>query len=342
MSEREIMRRYVLLIAAPACLLLGLPVAARADLAPPSSATATAANVGGLLGVSMTGAGADRNTAGAQASVIAVGGEPVLGTGGSQASTGESGGALVDTGDALPAKVQLAPWRATASGSAADSTRSSKASAAVARAEVPSAAKLGVLQSESSAQHESGKSIGAGSSDAIDLGLADIARLILLHSEVRSEGEGHSYLVGLNGTEIGTDEQLGELCALQAPGLLALSCLTATGGTAGGLLGGSAEVLGVSSPLADALDPITAFSTTASSGTGTVVAGAAEPSATSTEAARAVSPAASTSPSDAAGQALGALPRTGVAAASLAATALTALLAGAALRLFGRRRRVVA
>ena len=335
------MRRYVLLIAAPACLLLGLP-AAQADLAPAATATATAANVGGLLGVSMTGAGADPNTAGARASVIEVGGEPVLGTGGSQASTGESGGALVDTGEALPAKVQLAPWRATARGSAANSTRSSKASAAVARAAVPDVANLGVLQSESSAEHQSGKSVGAGSSDGIDFGLADIARLILLHSEVRSEGEGHSYLVGLNGTEIGTDEQLGELCALQATDLLALSCLKASGGPAGGLIGGGAEVLGVSTPLAAALDPVSAFRTAASSGTGAAALGATEPSTASSETARAVSPAAATSPTEEAGQALGALPRTGVAAASLAATALTALLAGAALRLLGRRRSVIA
>lgn len=325
----------MLYIAAPALLVLGLPAAARADLAPPGAATATALKVGSLVGVSTTGAAADQNTAGAQASVIEVGGEPVLGTGGSQASSGESSGALVDTGTALPAHVQVAPWHATATGSADESTRSSEASAAAARAEVPEVAKLGVLQSNSSAEHQSAKSVGAGSSDGIDLGLADVARLILLHSEVSSEGEGHSYLVGLNGTEIGTDEQLGQTCALQATGLLGLSCLQASGG----LLGGSADVLGISTPLASVLDPVTAFSTTSSAGTGSEPISVLPADATpvSTETARTVSPAAST-PANTAGQVLGALPRTGAGAAAVSGLALAALLSGGALRRLGRRR----
>jgi hypothetical protein len=53
--------------------------------------------------------------------------------------------------------------------------------------------------------------------------------------------------VGLDGTEIGTDDQLGQACVLGAPGLLGLSCLQASG-LAGGLIGGSAELLGVTAP----------------------------------------------------------------------------------------------
>ena len=90
------MRRHILFAAAPACLLLCLPVAAHADVAPPGAATATALRVGSLVGVSTTGAAADPNTADAHAAVIELGGAPILGTGGSQASTGESGGALLD------------------------------------------------------------------------------------------------------------------------------------------------------------------------------------------------------------------------------------------------------
>jgi hypothetical protein len=330
------MRRFVLYAAAPACLLLGLPLAAKADIAPPGTASATAAQVGSLVGVSTTGAAANPDTAGARASVLDLNGEPLLGTGGSQASTGESSGALVDTGTALPVTAQVAPWSAAASGSASNSTRSSKAAAAVARAEVPAVAKLGVLQSESSAEHRSAKSTAAGSSDAIDLGLADIARIILLHSEVSSEGIGHSYLVGLNGTEIGTGDQLGQLCALQVPDVVALSCLTAEGGLGGGLLGGNAEVLGASIPLASALDPVSAFSASATSGPGSVVAGATETPAAAVEAERSVAPAASAAPAvNTAGQAL---PRTGVAIAALFAAALAALASGGALRLLGRRR----
>lgn len=337
------MRRLALYAAAPACLLLGLPVAARADLAPPGAATATALQVGSLIGVSNTGAAANPSTADAHAAVIELGGAPVLGTGGSQASTGDSGGALLDTGASLPAQVQVAPWHASATGSSATSNRSSKASAAAARAGIPNVADLGVLQSQSSAQHTSARSTGAGSSDGIDLGLADVARLILLHSEVSSEGQGHSYLVGLNGTEIGTNDQLGQTCALNAADLLTLSCLKASGGLAGGLIGGSSDILGITTPLAAALDPVTAFSATSSSGTGSEPISILPATGTpvpSTETARTVAPAASTSPS-VGGQILAKLPRTGAAAAALAMAALAALLSGAALRLLGRRRLAV-
>src|SRR4051812_47752204 len=83
--ERRIMRRTILSAAAPACLLIGFtPVAASADAAPPGNATAAAAQVSNLVGISKTGASADRTKAGAQAAVVSIGGQPALGTGGSQ------------------------------------------------------------------------------------------------------------------------------------------------------------------------------------------------------------------------------------------------------------------
>src|SRR5438045_1142891 len=92
--------------AAPACLLIGLsPVAATADVAPPGNATAAAAQVSNLAAVSRTGASADKHKADAQASVIDVGGQPILGTGGSRPDEGETGGALLATGTSLPAHV---------------------------------------------------------------------------------------------------------------------------------------------------------------------------------------------------------------------------------------------
>jgi LPXTG-motif cell wall-anchored protein len=150
--------------------------------------------------------------------------------------------------------------------------------------------------------------------------------------------------VGLNGTEIGTNDQLGQTCALNAADLLTLSCLKASGGLAGGLIGGSSDILGITTPLAAAVDPVAAFSVTSSSGTGSEpisvlpATGTQTPSA---ETARSLAPAASTSPASVAGQILGKLPRTGAAAAALAMAALAALLSGAALRLLGRRRLAV-
>ena len=157
----------------------------------------------------------------------------------------------------------------------------------------------------------------------------DALRLVLLHSEVGSTGQGHSYLVQLNGTKIGTDEDTSKICSLDAAGVASLSCLTASGGVANGITSGGAEVLGVETTLG--LDPAAAFTTSASFGSGSVtppiLPAVAEALLPSAEAPRmAAAPAAG-------------LPRTGVAAASLGASGLAALLSGSALRLIGRRRR---
>jgi len=330
------MRRSTLFATAPACLLIGLtPVAASAVPAPASSATATAAQVSNLVGISSTAAKADPSSAEARAAVISIGGHPALNTGGTQSGEGEAGGALLDTGDKLPAHLQVAPWKAGAKGTAGSAQRSSHASAALARLEAPGqAAKLGVLTSSATADHTTEKSDSTSTSDAADLVLGD-THVVLLHSEVSSAGKGHSYLVGLSGTEIGTDDQLGKspICSLDAS-VVALSCLTASGGVANGLTTGAAEVAGVKTALG--LGPVSAFATTAASGTGSAPSilesvAAAVPPAETPRAAAAVEPAPAPPVT---------LARTGVALASTAAAALAALLAGLGLRLFGRRRRL--
>src|SRR5205823_9788270 len=135
------------------------------------------------------------------------------------------------------------------------STRHARGSAALARVDVPSVATVGVLTSDSQASYTDQKSTGQAVTDGFQAGLLDAIQVVLLHSEVSSEGRGHSYLVGLNGTEIGTDEQLGAspLCALNAPGLLSLSCLSASGGgsgTAGGVGAAAAQVAEVTPAVA--------------------------------------------------------------------------------------------
>ena len=322
------MRRQVLSAAAPACLLIGLtPLAAAADVAPPGNATATAAQVSNLATISKTAAQADQSKSQAQAAAINIGGEPVKGTGGTQAGEGESGGALVDTAAALPARVQVAPWKATAKGSENSAKRSSHGSAALARVDVPETAKLGVLTSDASAEHSNGKSTGQSTSDAVDLSLGDTTRIVLLHSEVDSNAKGHSYLVNLSGTEIGTDDQLGKSCALNAS-VAQLACLTVSGGVANGVTSGEAEVLGVQTALG--LNPVSAFAATGTSAAGSIppILQSVAPAVPSVEAPRAA--AAVTPPS-------AALPRTGVAAGSMAASALAALLVGLGLRRYGRR-----
>jgi hypothetical protein len=333
------LRRSLLRIAPAASIIVALtPLAARADIvpAPPAQASAVAAQVGSLLDVSRTGATAGPDASGSQASVLRLAGEPVLGLGASQTGDGQTGGALVDTGAALPARVQVGPWQASADGTHT-STRHARGSAAVARAEAPAIARAGLLTSQSEASSTDQHSTGTAVSDGADADLIDALRLVLLHSEVTSDGEGHSYLVSVNGTEIGTDDQLGDspLCALNAASLADLSCLTASGGAAasGGGIGGAAQVIGID-PALDALatvDPIAAFATTSSSGTaqGGSAPLPAPAEAGGTDTSRAVAPiaaAADASPSS------GTLPRTGTGAAALAGLAVALSVFGLGLR----------
>jgi LPXTG-motif cell wall-anchored protein len=335
------MRRPILTAAAPACLLLGLtPLSASADVAPPGSASAAAARVSDLVQISGTEAKADEKNSEAKASVITIAGQPVPpgtasggGVGGAESGEGENKGALIDTVDKSPVRVQVAPWEARATQKDAKGKRSSSASAALATVEVPDHAKVKLLTSDASAEHTDTKSTGSSTSDAADISVGPALHLVLLHSEVDSDAKGTSYLVGLNGSKIGTQEQLNELCSLDVAGVAALSCLKAAGGTANGITTGSAEVLGVSTTLG--LSPASAFATTGTlaSGTAPSILESVASAVPATEAPRAAA-----APAAPAAE----LPRTGAAAASLAASGLAALLMGRVLRLFGRRRRSMA
>jgi hypothetical protein len=343
------LRRSLLLITPAAGVLTLAPVAAHADVvvpAPPGQASGVAAQVGSLLDLSRTGASAGAGAPSAQASVIDLAGQPLLGLGGSQTGDGDSGGALADTGASLPAQVQVAPWHAAASGTGT-ATRQSTSSAAVGRAALPGVATAGVLTSHSQASATDRQSTATAVTDGADLGLLDSLHVVVLHSEVDSAGQGHSYLASLNGTEIGTDQELGAspLCALNAPGLLGLSCLTATGG----LTGGAANLATVT-PALDALavlNPVSAFTASASSGAAPspvaiTPAPAPAPAVDSSETSRGLTPAANPPAGTAiAGQEAGTLPRTGAPAASLAGTAFALLLSGMGLRRFRPRRTAV-
>ena len=306
-------------------------------MAPPSSATATAARLSDQVAISDSSAKADGSTSNAQASVISVGGKPVPagtesggGTGGSESGEGESKGALIDTVDKSPVRVQVAPWKARATESKDSEKRTSSASAALATVEVPEHAEVKLLTSDAAAEHTATQSTGKSTSDAADISIGDM-RFVVLHSEVDSSAKGDTYLIGLNGQKIGTREQLGQLCALDLSGVAAVSCLTASGGTANGIASGAAEVAGVQSPLP--FNPASAFATTGTAGTGT------EPSIL--ESVASAVPAAEVPRAAAAPQASAPsveLPRTGAAAAGLAASGLAGLLAGFVMRLLGRPR----
>jgi hypothetical protein len=338
-------RRPILLTTITACVAvfwLASPPAQANRLvpvpAPPATASGVAAQVGSLVDVSRTGATADTGTASSEASVIRITEQPVLGLGGTQQGDGQTGGALLDTESTLPARVQVAPWAASASGTGTP-TRQGKSSAAVARADVPDIAHAGVLTSDSEATHTDQQSTGTATTDGFQLGILDAIRLVLLHSEVSSEGGGSSYLVGLNGMEIGSDEQLGAspLCALSAPGLLSLSCLTASGGSGSTVTEAASQVAGITPALEvlSIIDPVAAFTASATAGTGEPAAAAAPEAIAPQAAAVATETSRATAPDAVAGAS--ALPRTGAAIASLAALASALLLFGVALRRFRLR-----
>jgi hypothetical protein len=344
------MRRHIVLAAAPACALLVFSpfVARAADVveipAPPSSASAVALKLGSLLDISKTGATANDTkgdpTPSADASVLRINEQVLLGLGGSQKGIGDGGGVLIDTGASNPIRLEVAPWSTKVEQQDADTVHSHGA-AAVAKLNVANVVRAALLHSESDATWTKGKSTGTAYSNGVELGVANALSVVLLHSEVKSDASGHSYLIGLNGNEIGTDSQLGnsELCSLDLS-LFALSCLQADGGGASTVPGtpreAAAEVAKVD-PANDGLkvlDPIDAISASGTSGGGAPAvtlpaAPAPVPNISAAAAEDARVPAAAAAP---------ALPRTGAAIAGIAVAGLVALLGGALLRLAGKRR----
>ncbi|MGH9010486.1 MAG: hypothetical protein ACRDYF_11675, partial [Acidimicrobiia bacterium] len=196
--------------------------------------------------------------------------------------------------------------------------------------------------SESEASWTDTRSTGSAFSNGVEVSVLDAVDVVLLHSEVTTEGKGHSYLVGLNGTEIGTDDQLGKspLCALTLPSVLSLSCLTASGGEGtpapGAAREAAAEVAKVDPAIGaiSIIDPVAAFTASNSSGSGSApvltLPAAPAPVAAGEEARAELTPAAAAPAA--------ALPRTGAALAGFAVSGLVALLGGALLRLTARRR----
>jgi hypothetical protein len=173
------MRTRTRSFAVPAAVLfvVGVPLAAQAAPTPPSESSAVAAKAGDLLSVSATNAKA-----------------------------------ATDTGTSDVVQFQVAPWEAAAKVGQEERTARSRAS--LVRVHALGNGHVYVLDSESKASHKSRKSTGFGSSDGARLIFGPLLDVVVLHSEVSSENQASSYLLGLNGTEIGSDEQFGAGCAL--------------------------------------------------------------------------------------------------------------------------------
>jgi len=314
-------------------ILAGASVPAFAAPPPPGEADAVAVKLDPILELSHTHAKADHTGAGSSATAnvleLPTGGPLIDGIlGGTQTGVGHSEGGLLDTGDTPLGRLQLTPWSATVTSTSTH--RHSEAEAAVLRLVLidPDTLFLNVLQSQSVADNDdtTNKSSGSSSSDGAVLGLGGALTVDVLHAETSSSGEGSSYVIGINGNNLITDQDVGGACAIAVDPLIDLTCVSASGGTGSN---------GVTSTVASTVDGtvlgqigagVTSVGTTSGSGTTT---------------APAVVPAPAPAPVVQAAQAAQ-LPRTGAASSVLAMFGAALLALGAAAIALTRVRRVTA
>lgn len=326
--------------------------------APPGSSEAYAAQVGDVAAISHTKASASSSGESATADPLELGGNPPAAAfGGTESgnSDGSNSGALLDTGKQPFGRLALTPWSTTNSHSASGNSASGLADIVWLDLGDPStqqSASLRVLQSESNAQWTPDASTGNASADGaiLDLGGPNGLAVDVLHSETSSSGAGSSYLLSINGNQIGTSGQAGGKCSVTLPGVLSLDCLTASGGT--GTTGVLSSAAGVASAT---VGPATSGLTAAliqSKGTSAKAPAAVTPAATSpasgapatapAAAAPAASAPAAAAPASAAPAASSRLPFTGANVGFLVGAALLLGGAGAGIVLVSRRPRAAA
>lgn len=197
-----------------------------------SSASATAAEIEGILVISGTSADSSGT---ATADVIRLGDETVVG--GTQEGDGEATGEIFDSGDTELGRLALAAWHAAVEGDSAES-RATLVQLTVIDQDTIDAK---VLDSYSQADGNGSSSYSEGV--RITLGGGEL-EIILLRSETSSDGEGETYLASVNGEKAFTDEQVeGQLCAVDANPLLYVKaiCVEANEET-GGVTAGVADV----------------------------------------------------------------------------------------------------
>lgn len=222
--------------------------------APNASATGDAVSIPLLdTCVSCTSADAGPDSADGNATAIRILGHDV--------SAGSASGNASNSGDllALPTNpllsLGIADWMASAAAGQNSSTGSSRASLvdlALANGQV---ATLAVLEAGSNASWTSGASQGSAYANGVHLTLGNGALVvILLHSDADSNGTPHAYIASINGTDIITSQETGQLPAITIPGIITINLLqtSASGGlsignvsTVTGLLGMPGQQLGL-------------------------------------------------------------------------------------------------
>ncbi len=199
---------------------------------PPGNAEGYALLIDPLLSVGHTKA----STAGsgsATGNAVEVGGKPLIDgtTGGTQSGAGSKHGALLDTGATPLGQLQVTPWEATVTNTASGSSSDSDAALLKLFLVDPTVLRAAVLHSHSHADSNSNGTSGSSSSDGAEVNAGDGQLDVkVLHAESSSSSGGKSYLLSINGNEVGSSDQANGSCALSVPGVASLSCLSASGG----------------------------------------------------------------------------------------------------------------
>ena len=207
--------------------------------APAATSEAYAVVLANILALSHTKSSASGDGTSSTANVLEIGGKPLASQfGGTQSGSGTSSGHLLFINPSNQFLLAVAPWAATNSQSSSQSTANSIADLLVlglGDQSTSQSASLRVLQSQSSSTWTSGASTGTASSDGaiLNLGGAKGITVDLLHSQNSSSGVGSSYLISINGNQIGSSGQAGGKCSITLPGLISLECLTVSGGKSG-------------------------------------------------------------------------------------------------------------
>lgn len=221
--------------------------------APGGTAEAYALKLSSILAISHTKANAGPGSASSTADPLELGGSnpPSSQFGG---NGGNTTGALFDTGtQGVPAnqfRLAITPWSNKNTVTPEGTTSSAMAQILYLSLGDPSTSQslnLSVLQSKSDASWTPTASSGDSSSDGAILNAGGGASnggltVDLLHADASSSGKQSSYLLSINGNEIGSSSQVNGACVINIPSLLSLSCVTASGGVAGTVASDAAEV----------------------------------------------------------------------------------------------------
>ena len=215
--------------------------------APTATSEAYALRLAGIIALSHTRASAGSGGTSGTADVLELGGPnpPASQFGGSLTGVGSQHGNILDTGPNSQFRLQIAPWSVT-------NTQSTSTAIAdllllnLGDPTTPSSASVDLLHSKSDANWTAGQSTSDSTTDGaiVNVGGASGLTLDVLHSQTSSTAPGSSFLLSINGQQIGSSSQLNGACVITIPGLLSINCLSATGG-----LGSEfSQILGVKLP----------------------------------------------------------------------------------------------